>query len=158
MILGGLSRWVALLGMASGSAAAADVDLAKAGAGSTGTFAWEGRTLAQVLPADSIERIVLLKATTSAPGRLDLENLRSMLREAADAPLHKADDGARTFLQLGGHDTIWEAVLLTRTGEVFGLVVRADDEAARVPGHHRGCLTDAAGRRGCFGIPPVSSG
>lgn len=155
MTLGGVSCWMAVLGMASASAAAGDVDLAKAGAGAA--FAWEGRTLAQVLPVDGIDRIVLLKATTSAPASLDLHNLRRMLRDAADAPLHEVHDGARTFLQLGGHDTIWEAVLLTRTGEVFGLVVRAEGEAAHVPGRHRGCLTDAAGRRGCFGIPPASA-
>ena len=81
-----------------------------------------------------------------------------VLQDAERAPLRKTDDATGTFLQLGGHDTVWEAILLTRTGEVFGLVVRADDEAARVRGHHRGCLTDAAGRRGCFGIPPVPAG
>lgn len=158
MTVGSASRWMALLGMVSGSAAAADVDLAKGAAGPAGGFAWEGRTLSQVLPVDDIERIVLLKAVTSAPAWLDLRNLRRMLGDAANASLRRADDDTGTFLQLGGDDTVWEAVLLTRTGEVFGLVIRADDEPARTAGGHRACLTDETGRRGCFGIPPAPAG
>ena len=73
-----LSRWMALLGMVSGSAAAADVNLAKVDA-AVGAFAWNGRTLSQVLPVAAIERIVLLKAVTSAPASLDLSKLRRML-------------------------------------------------------------------------------
>ena len=152
-----LSRWIALLGMVSGSAAAADVNLAKVDA-AVGAFAWNGRTLSQVLPVAAIERIVLLKAVTSAPALLDLSNLRRMLQDAEHAPLRKADDDTGTFLQLGGHDTVWEAILLTRTGEVFGLVIRADDETEHMAGGHRACLTDEAGRRGCFDIPPAPTG
>lgn len=158
MTVGIASRWMALLGMVSGSAAAADVDLAKGGTGPAGGFAWEGQTLSQVLPVDDIERIVLLKAVTSAPASLDLRNLRRMLGDAAHAPLHRADDDARALLQWGGHDTIWEAVLLTRTGGVFGLVIRADDETEHMAGGHRACLADETGRRGCFGIPPAPAG
>ncbi|TQM17567.1 hypothetical protein FB548_0952 [Pseudoxanthomonas sp. 3HH-4] len=73
------SRWLALLGIASGSAAATDVDLAKTGPGRAEAVAWQGRTLSQVLPVDAIDRIVLLKAVTSAPADLDLRNLRRML-------------------------------------------------------------------------------
>ena len=42
--------------MVSGSAAAADVNLAKVDA-AVGAFAWDGRTLSQVLPVAAIERI-----------------------------------------------------------------------------------------------------
>jgi hypothetical protein len=151
------SRWLALLGIASGSAAATDVDLAKTGPGRAEAFPWQGRTLSQVLPVDAIDRIVLLKAVTSAPADLDVRNLRGMLRDAASAPLQAANDDERAFLQLGGNDTLWEAVLLTRAGAVFGLVIRPDADAAG-QGAHRACLTDEAGRRGCFGIPAVPVG
>ena len=151
------SRWLALLGIASGSASATDVDLVKTGPGRAEAFAWQGRTLSQVLPVDAIERIVLLKAVTSAPADLDLRNLRRMLRDAAGAPLRTADHDGQGFPQLGSNDTIWEAVLLTRAGDVFGLVIRPDVAAAG-EGAHRACLTDEAGRRGCFGIPAVPAG
>ena len=72
--------------------------------------------------------------------------------------MRKADDDTGTFLQLGGHDTVWEAILLTRTGEVFGLVIRADDETEHMAGGDRACLTDETGRRGCFDIPPAPNG
>ena len=98
---------------------------------------------------------MLLKAVTSAPASLDLSKLRRMLQDAEHAPLRKADDDTGTFLQLGGHDTVWEAILLTRTGEVFGLVIGTDDETEHMAGGHRACLTDETGRRGCFDIPPA---
>ena len=58
---------LALLGMAAANAGAADVDLAKAPLGRLAGFVWEGRTLSQVLQVEDIERLVLLKAVTSAP-------------------------------------------------------------------------------------------
>lgn len=150
------SPLLAVLGMAAATAGAADVDLAKALPADPQGFAWQGRTLAQVLPVDAIERLVLLKAVTSAPAALDMRNLRRMLRDAAATPLQAPAPGERQPLQAGGADTVWEAVLLTRDGGVFGLVVRPGlgGQAQR----HRACLTDAAGRRGCFDIAGVAAG
>lgn len=142
---------VALLGMASANAGAADVDLAKAAPAHAAGFDWQGQTLSQVLPEEAVERLVLLKAVTSAPGALDMRNLRHMLRDAADAPLQAPREGERRFLQVGGADTIWEAVLLTREGGVFGLAICAGEAG---PGRrHRACLTSQAGQRACFDIP-----
>ena len=42
-------------------------------------------------------------------------------------------------MQAGGPDTIWEAVLLTRTGGVFGLSIRPG-ETGRQDHRHRACL------------------
>lgn len=146
---------LAVLGMAAANAGAADVDLAKALPERSAGFAWQGRTVAQVVPLAGIERLVLLKAVTSAPAVLDMRNLRRMLRDAAAMPLQTPRDDERRPLQAGGPDTIWEAVLLMRDGRVFGLTVRPGG----APDHrHRGCLTDADGRRGCFDIPAVAPG
>lgn len=150
------SPLLAVLGMAAAGAGAADVDLAKALPADRAGFAWQGRTLAQVLPVEGIERLALLKAVTSAPAGLDMRNLRRMLHEAAAMPLQAPVQGERQPLQAGGPDTVWEAVLLMRDGGVFGLAVRPgqDGQAHR----HRACLTDASGRRGCFDIPGQAPG
>ena len=145
---------LALLGMAAANAGAADVDLAKASLGRLAGFVWEGRTLSQVLQVEDIERLVLLKAVTSAPATLDMHNLRRMLRDAAGASLQAPQEGERHPLQAGGPDTIWEAVLLTRTGGVFGLSIRPG-ETGRQDHRHRACLVDEAGQRGCFDIPAI---
>lgn len=124
---------LAVLGMAAANAGATDVDLAKAQPPRSAEFAWQGRTLSQVLPVEDIERLVLLKAVTSAPAALDMRNFRRMLRDAAGEPLQVPQEGERQPLQAGGPDTIWEAVLLTRDGGAFrpfrtprrGLAVRA---------------------------------
>ena len=146
---------LAALGMAAATAGAADVDLAKASPEQSAGFAWQGRTLAQVVAVEDIERLVLLKAVTSAPAALDMRNLRGMLRDAAGMPLQAAREEEHRPLQAGGPDTVWEAVLLMRDGGVFGLAVRPGGTQDR---RHRGCLTDAAGRRGCFDIPTVAPG
>ena len=147
---------LAVLGMAAANAGATDVDLAKAQPPRSAEFAWQGRTLSQVLPVEDIERLVLLKAVTSAPAALDMRNLRRMLRDAAGEPLQVPQEGERQPLQAGGPDTIWVAVLLTRDGGVFGLSVRPG-EAGRSERRHRACLTDEAGQRGCFDIPAVAA-
>lgn len=146
---------LAALGMAAANAGAADVDLAKALPARSPDFAWQGRTVAQVVPVEGIERLVLLKAVTSAPAALDMRNLRRMLRDAAGMPLQAPVDGERQPLQAGGPDTVWEAVLLMRDGGVFGLAVRPG--GTQDP-RHRGCLTDASGLRGCFDIPAIAPG
>jgi len=146
---------LAALGMTAATAGAADVDLAKASPERSAGFAWQGRTLAQVVAVEDIERLVLLKAVTSAPAALDMRNLRRMLRDAAGMPLQAAREEEHRPLQAGGPDTVWEAVLLMRDGGVFGLAVRPGGTQDR---RHRGCLTDAAGRRGCFDIPAVAPG
>lgn len=153
-----VSAWsplLAVLGMAAAHAGATDVDLAKAMPERPTQFAWHGRTVSQVVPVDGIERLVLLKAVTSAPGALDLRNLRRMLRDAAAMPLQAPGEDERRPLQAGATDTVWEAVLLMRDGGVFGLAVRSG--GAQDP-RHRACLTDAAGRRGCFDIPAAAPG
>ena len=48
-----------------------------------------------------------------------------------------------------------EVVARVHAGEVFGLVIGTDDETEHMAGGHRACLTDEAGRRGCFDIPPA---
>ncbi len=146
---------LAALGMAAANAGAADVDLAKALPERSAGFAWQGRTVAQVLPLAGIERLVLLKAVTSAPAAMDMRNLRRMLHDAAAMPMQAPGDDERQPLQAGGPDTIWEAVLLMRDGGVFGLAVRPGGTQDH---RHRGCLSGADGQRGCFDIPAVAPG
>lgn len=140
-----------LLGLLAGDLLARDVDLVKSTSPAredAGT--WQGKMLSEVLAVDDIASIVLLKAVTNAPPSLDLSNLRRMLSDAATAPLQTPD--SRGFLQLGTTNSTWEAVLLMRSGQVFGLVV--GPPAAELPLlAHRGCLV-ADGERACFDIPP----
>lgn len=151
------SPLLAVLGMAAANAGAADVDLAKALPAPASGFAWQGRTVAQVVAVEDIERLVLLKAVTSAPAALDMRNLRRMLRDAAAMPLQAPREAERQPLQAGGADTVWEAVLLMRDGGVFGLAVRPGGTGTQ-DRRHRGCLSDANGQRGCFDIPAVAPG
>lgn len=142
---------VALLGLLAGDGLAGDVDLVKSTPPAReDAGAWQGKMLSEVLAVDEIASIVLLKAVTSAPPTLDLSNLRRMLGDASAAPLQAP--GPRGFLQLGSSDSTWEAVLLMRSGQVFGLVV--GPPVTRQPLlAHRGCLV-ADGERACFDIPP----
>jgi hypothetical protein len=143
---------LALLGLLAGDAVAADVDLAKSTPVRSyeSVGAWHGKHLSQVLEVDDIARIVLLKAVTSAPATLDMANLRRMLTDAAGMPLQAPS--MQALLQLGSTESIWEAVLLMRSGEVFGLVVAAA-ASERALLEKRGCLTAASGERACFDIP-----
>ena len=67
-----LSRWMALLGMVSGSAAAAEVNLAKVDA-AVGAFVWDGRTLSQVLPVAAIERKRAAVMTAASADEVELD-------------------------------------------------------------------------------------
>ena len=135
----GLS-WLMALGTVL-APASGDVDLAKS-AGPGSDAHWAGRRVADVLPADAIERVVLLKALTSTTAAHDLVGIRRILRQAAEQKF--LDQAPRQgLLRLGREDSIWEAVLEVRDAAVFGFV--ADGEHA--------CLRAADGRGGCFALP-----
>ncbi|NZA28309.1 glutaredoxin family protein [Luteimonas sp. SJ-92] len=145
-------RWLSLavaaaalpLGVGTAGAAEGDVDLANLGvvAMTEPAADWAGRRLAEVLDLDGVDRIVLVKAVTSAPGDLDLANVRRILRGAVG----EAHGGRRMrpgMLRMGSDDATWEGLLLMRSGEVFGFAIGADEI----------CLTGAGGRRACWGEP-----
>src|SRR5690606_11799736 len=125
----------------AGGAMAADVNLAKPGRDDPAR--WQGKVLGEVLDATQVERVILLRALTSAPADLDLRHLRRMLSAHADAPLRPADDHAAPWRM---RDGTWHAVLLMRSGRVFELEVDADG------GDRRGCLLGDDGGRGCFDL------
>ncbi|WP_202844314.1 hypothetical protein [Luteimonas saliphila] len=120
---------------------AADVNLAKPGRDDPAR--WRGKTLGDVVDASEVERVILLRAATSAPADLDLRNVRRMLAAHADAPLQATDEHAVPWRV---RDGIWHAVLLMRSGRVFELEIDADG------GGRRGCLLADDGARGCFDL------
>lgn len=106
--------------------------------------AWAGRTLGEVLEVQAISRVIVLRAATSAPAGLDLDNIRKLLRNAAQEPLEAAASPSpigTAFLP----ETIWHAVLVAGNEDVYELVVGYD--AAR---RNVGCLLGEGGHRGCF--------
>jgi hypothetical protein len=101
---------------------ASDVDLAKAPY--RRDDAWPGKPVSEVLAPDAIDRIVLLKAITSAPPDIDFHSIREMLRtgerfqKCPEVRLHGPLNS-----NLG---SIWEAVVVTRDGAFFRFI--ADGE------------------------------
>ena len=132
----GAAMWLALC---SAMAFAQDVDLAKHAYGSDN--AWPGKPVAAVLPPESIERIILARAMTSAPAALDMDNIRRMLD--TDAVLvAPSQAGLLASLFGAAREAIWEAVLLTRTGEAVRFVA----------GNEWACILGVDGA-GCFRMP-----
>lgn len=135
---------LAALGGATGTTPAplvdvpGDVDLTKS-APVHGSTAWAGRRVGEVVEVEQIERIVLLKAVTSAMAGLDLANIRRLLADAADTRFLD-EPAARALLRMGHDDTTWEAVLLMRDGRVLGFTA----------GGGRACLQAGDGQGGCF--------
>ncbi len=107
---------------------------------------WQGRTLGEVVDAAQVERVILLRAVTSAPADLDLANVRRMLADGAGVPM-EAPDPSRPLPPWRARDGIWHAVLLMRSGGVFELEIHA------VGGRRRGCLAAEDGSFGCFDLP-----
>ncbi|HET6396936.1 MAG TPA: hypothetical protein VFF91_08875 [Pseudoxanthomonas sp.] len=133
----------ALGGLAGGlDVPAGDVDLAKTAVPEGG---WSGRRVGEVLDVAAIERVVLLKALTSATGGHDLQAIRRMLDVAAAQPFLDGP-APRALLDAWPEGSVWEAVILTRDGTVFGF--SADGE--------RACLRGPDGRSGCFAPPPAT--
>lgn len=144
-----------------GSALEGDVDLVKS-LHSSASSDWQGRVLADVLAIDDVQRLVLLKAVTSAPGDIDLANIRRMIEDAAASPLDTTSSDSAPFntgsglsglLSWGSKDSVWEAVVLTRSGAVFGLLVKHNEDRADTDQRHRLCLATENGEWGCFAIP-----
>lgn len=123
---------------------AGDVHLGKPPA--AGPAAWQGRTLGDVVDAAQVERVILLRAVTSAPAALDLANVRRMLADGAGAQM-EAPGPSRPLPPWRARDGIWHAVLFMRSGRVFDLEIHAVD------GRLRGCLAAEDGARGCFDLP-----
>ena len=121
--------------------AVGDVDFANTGGIAPAEASpWIGRCIEDVIAVDDIDRIVLTKAVTSAPGDVDLRNIREILR-AASTPAGAEDlQGRFGLLQLGHPATTWEGLLLMRAGAILGFFI--DDEVI--------CLRGAAGEMGCW--------
>ena len=139
----GALRWLALLPglLLTGAAMAADVNLAKPGGGSPS--AWQGRLLGEVAAEGEVERVLLLRAVTSAPAELDLANVRRMLIENAAAPLQSPDAPEAPWRV---RDGTWHALLLMRDGRVLELEIGAGGRDLR------GCLRADDGASGCFDL------
>ncbi|MGJ4802594.1 hypothetical protein [Luteimonas sp. SDU82] len=132
-------------GMAmTAGAADADVHLGKPLAGAD-PLRWRGMALGAVVDPAQVERIILLRAVTSAPRELDLANLRRIL--AASAPLRLEAPDAPPPPPWQPRQGIWHALLLMRSGQVFELELHAGDAGLR------GCLAAEDGARGCFVLP-----
>ncbi|MDR7191600.1 hypothetical protein J2W68_000302 [Luteimonas terrae] len=121
--------------------AVGDVDFANTGGIARAEASpWIGKRLVDILAVDDIDRIVLTKAATSAPGDVDLRNIREMLR-AASSPARAEDlQGRFGLLQLGHPASTWEGLLLMRAGAILGFFI--DDEVI--------CLRGAAGEVACW--------
>jgi len=128
----------------AGGAMAGDVHLGKLPAADPAS--WQGRTLGDVVDAAQVERVILLRAVTSAPADLDLANVRRMLADGAGAQM-EASDSPRPLPPWRAREGIWHAVLLMRSGRVFDLEIHA------VGGRRRGCLVADDGSLGCFDLP-----
>ena len=139
----GALRWLAPVPglLLAGAAMAADVNLAKPGRGSPS--AWEGRVLGEVADEAEVERVLLLRAVTSAPASLDLANLRRKLVENAAAPLQPMEALDAPWRV---RDGIWHALLLMRDGRVLELEIGAEGR------ERRGCLRAGDGASGCFDL------
>ena len=89
---------------------------------------WRGMALGAVVDPAQVERIILLRAVTSAPRELDLANLRRIL--AASAPLRLEAPDAPPPPPWQPRQGIWHALLLMRSGQVFELELHAGDAAS----------------------------
>lgn len=130
------------MGAGMGVAMADDVHLGKPRSAADPSR-WEGRVLGEVIDVDAIARVILLRAVTSAPATLDLENVCRALADSVGATL-QAPPAARRH-DLGLQEVIWHAVLLDRSGKAYDLKIGCDDDRRRIA-----CLVDEAGHRGCF--------
>lgn len=140
--MGVLRRAGCLAGLLlAGAAMAGDIHLDKPQAGEPPS--WQGRTLGEVADASQVERVLLLRAVTSAPRALDLANLRRMLADYADAPLRPMDAPPVPWRVREG---IWHAMLLMRDGQVLELTVESGRRGLC------GCLRNDAGSHGCFDL------
>lgn len=135
--------------MMTASATGADVHLGKPGEGSD-PLRWQGMALGAVVDPAQVERVILLRAVTSAPRALDLANLRRILVDSAALPLQVPDSPQPAPWQR--RDGIWHALLLMRSGSVFDLEIHAGEAGLR------GCLAAEDGVRGCFVLPQPASG
>lgn len=135
-------RALALLGASlAGSAAAADVDLAKS-VHPQAVAAWAGQEVGHVLDAARIGRVVLTRAVTSTTAAHDIAGIRQVL---ADCARVRFADSPRpgTFLRMGAQDAVWEAVIVMDDGQVFGFSSGVD----------QACLIQGDGSHGCFARP-----
>lgn len=123
----------------SAMAFAQDVDLAKNAYGDDN--AWPGKPVATVLPAESIERIILTRAVTTAPAVLDIDNIRRMLDTTA-VLAEPSQSGLLASPFGAAREVIWEAVLLTRSGAALRFVA----------GSEWACISGIDGA-GCFRMP-----
>lgn len=137
-----------LAGMAfAAGATGGDVHLGKP-AGGVATAPWHGLTVGEVLDPAQVQRIIVLRAVTSAPRELDLANLRRMLADSAHLPLRPPSMAAAPPWRT--RDGIWHAVVLMQSGQVFELDVHAGEAGLRA------CLAAGDGARGCFEPPPAA--
>lgn len=134
------ARWLPGM-LLAGAAMAADVHLAKPQRDDP--LQWQGRTLGEVADVSQVERVLLLRAVTSAPPALDLANLRRILADHAGAPLRPVDAPPVPWRVREG---IWHAVLLMRDGRLLELEIEAEGLGLR------GCLRSDAGASGCFDL------
>lgn len=135
--------------MMAAGATGTDVHLGKPGAGGD-PLRWQGMALGAVVEPAQVERVILLRAVTSAPRELDLANLRRILAESAPLLLQVPDVPPRAPWQ--PRDGIWHALLLMRSGQVFDLEIHAG------AGGLRGCIAAEDGARGCFVLPQPMPG
>ncbi len=133
-------------GMVASGTHGGDVHLAKP-AGGADPMRWEGLALGEVVDATQLERIVVLRAVTSAPRERDLANLRRMLADGAGARLRAGGGKSAPWRVREG---VWHALLLMRSGQVFELEVVTDGDGLS------GCLAAEDGASGCFSVPPPS--
>ncbi|NYZ62513.1 glutaredoxin family protein [Luteimonas sp. SJ-16] len=114
-----------------------DVNLAKPGHGATAR--WSGVHVEQVLPAGSIQRLVVTRAVTSAPGELDAASVREVLT-GLSGPALDTGHRPRGLAQMGHAASIWEGVIVLASGTVMGFVIDADMV----------CLHGAEGEQACW--------
>ncbi|MFP3813370.1 hypothetical protein, partial [Bacillus sp. SIMBA_005] len=77
---------------------------------------WTGLAITDVVPAGSIQRIVMTRAITSAPGDVDLGNIRSLLSGTYGPARPQERPDPRGVPQLGGAASIWEGVVVLESG------------------------------------------
>lgn len=123
-----------------------DVNLAKPG---RDPGRWAGLTVGEAVDADQVERVILLRAVTSAPAELDLRNLRRTLERHAGVPLQPREEVLAPWRERDGS---WHALLLMHGGGVVELEIGVG------PGQRRACLLADDGARGCFDLAPRTEG
>jgi hypothetical protein len=142
-----LAAWMMLAGGAMADEVIAnDVNLAKPG---RDPGRWAGLTVGEAVEASQVERVILLRAATSAPAGLDLRNVRRMLDRHAASPLQSREEA---FAPWRVRDGTWHALLLMRDGGVV------EFEIGLGQGPRRACLLADDGARGCFDLAPWTEG